>query len=266
MTISTFPRLSIITVTRNARTALLRTARSIAPLAARLDLEWIVVDGASGDGTRMWLESRDEPWLRSTSEADAGLYDAMNKGIDRARGQFLWFVNAGDEVADAAALAAIIDTCPPDLADRVLFADCLERETDGSLLLKTARDPAWLTYGLFAHHQGMLFGRNAIAGYRYQQRFSIAADFALVARMWRDGIAFERIRGPLAVFERGGASATHALTGLIEQARARHEALGLPLWRVAAIAAAQLAAIAFRRSCPALYDRLRFRRPQTAPA
>ena len=166
MTISTFPRLSIITVTRNARTALLRTARSIAPLAARLDLEWIVVDGASGDGTRMWLESRDEPWLRGTSEADAGLYDAMNKGIDRARGQFLWFVNAGDEVADAAALAAIIDTCPPDLADRVLFADCLERETDGSLLLKTARDPAWLTYGLFAHHQGMLFGRDAIAGWR----------------------------------------------------------------------------------------------------
>ncbi|MEZ5766184.1 MAG: glycosyltransferase [Xanthobacteraceae bacterium] len=258
------PALSIITVVRNARDALARTAASIRPLAEKLDIEWIVIDGASTDSTMLFLGQLDEPWMRVTSEPDDGLYDAMNKGIERARGDLVWFLNAGDLVAIPDELAGFIRSLPDGRAHRLYFGDALERDDEGTFLQKRARDPKSLHLGLFAHHQAMLFGREALAPFRYDQRLSIAADYALVARMWRDGVPFERIPLPVCVFERGGASTAHALRGMIEQARAKHVALALPWWRAGAIGLAQIAVVGFRRLLPAVYDRLRFSRPKVA--
>lgn len=58
--------------------------------------EWIVVDGASTDGTPEWLASLEDRWVHWSSEQDDGLYDAMNRGLARARGQLIAFLNAGD--------------------------------------------------------------------------------------------------------------------------------------------------------------------------
>ena len=92
-------RFSIITVSYNAAGAIGRTARSVIGQKFR-DFEYLVVDGASSDGTpQEALEATkgsNDIDVNIVSEPDNGLYDAMNKGIDRATGDYLIFLNAGD--------------------------------------------------------------------------------------------------------------------------------------------------------------------------
>ncbi len=84
---------SVITVTRNNLVGLRRTHESLR-IQSCGDYEWIVVDGASDDGTADYLKKTGANWV---SEPDRGIYDAMNKGIARAQGRWLIFMNAGDE-------------------------------------------------------------------------------------------------------------------------------------------------------------------------
>ena len=104
--------LSIITVCRNAGPRLQATVESVLAVKAstKLGVQHVVVDGASTDGTVELLEE----WARRgavetyVSEPDAGIYDAMNKGIALATGTVLYFLNAGDLLVDAASLEACV--------------------------------------------------------------------------------------------------------------------------------------------------------------
>ena len=90
-------RISIITVVYNAEGLLDRTMQSVYK-QDYVNLEYIVVDGQSTDGT-VDLIKENENWISHwISEADKGIYDAMNKGMDMAEGDYVWFLNAGDEL------------------------------------------------------------------------------------------------------------------------------------------------------------------------
>lgn len=86
--------LSIITVCYNDLTGLKRTKDSILPLPD--GCEWIVVDGASQDGTKEYLSTIQGDNITIVSEKDDGIFDAMNKGISLAKGEYLNFMNSGD--------------------------------------------------------------------------------------------------------------------------------------------------------------------------
>ena len=95
------PLVSIITVCRNANQALCQTARSVLD-QKDCPIEYIIVDGASTDGTMDTLRQLERECaergiaMRWVSEPDRGIYDAMNKGCRMACGQWLNFMNAGD--------------------------------------------------------------------------------------------------------------------------------------------------------------------------
>jgi glycosyltransferase involved in cell wall biosynthesis len=93
------PRVSIVTVVYNGEATLERTILSVKSLNYS-NLEYIIIDGASKDGTLDIVERHKEVVSRLISEPDKGLYDAMNKGLDLASGDYVWFINSGDEVAD----------------------------------------------------------------------------------------------------------------------------------------------------------------------
>lgn len=91
-------KLTIITVTFNNLRGLERTFESVKDLLFSKALEWVIIDGGSNDGTVEFLDEK-IPKQRNIvylSEKDKGIYDAMNKGISLARGQFIWFLNSGD--------------------------------------------------------------------------------------------------------------------------------------------------------------------------
>lgn len=101
------PRISILTATFNAAKQLPYTIRSLQKQTYRI-FEWIVVDGNSTDGTQALLTEAHDLICRCISEPDRGIYDAWNKGCALARGEWLLFLGAGDELATPQTMAASI--------------------------------------------------------------------------------------------------------------------------------------------------------------
>ena len=100
------PLFSIITVTWNAADVIAPTLKSVQRQTSS-DYEMLIIDGVSSDATLDIVRQASIAGLRVFSEPDKGLYDAMNKGIARACGRYLIFLNAGDAFADDAVLARL---------------------------------------------------------------------------------------------------------------------------------------------------------------
>src|SRR5262249_14715199 len=83
-------KISVITVSFNSARTIGQTLASV-DTQTHPDIEHIVVDGASGDGTVSIVNAHRRPWRRVISEADRGIYDAMNKGLDLATGDYVGF-------------------------------------------------------------------------------------------------------------------------------------------------------------------------------
>jgi glycosyltransferase involved in cell wall biosynthesis len=130
------PQLTIITVTYNAGKYLDRTLRSVGK-AARLvpgvadSIEYILVDGASQDETLHIADSYGSLLHRIISEPDQGLYDAMNKGLSLATGEYVWFLNAGDEAHDGQVISRLLHAMEESQAD-VYYSDALFVREDGT--------------------------------------------------------------------------------------------------------------------------------------
>lgn len=93
------PLLSIITITYNAEKFIERTIKSIENQSDK-DFEYIIIDGNSTDNTLKIIDNYKNLITTLVTEKDKGLYDAMNKGLRLSMGDFVWFINAGDEISD----------------------------------------------------------------------------------------------------------------------------------------------------------------------
>lgn len=250
---------SIVTVTRDNANGLIRTHQSLNTQSCA-DYEWIVIDGGSRDGTAAWLATTDALW---TSEKDGGLYDAMNKGIARARGDYLLFLNAGDRLAAPDTLArfrdAIVNAAP---APAFVYGDAWEDRSGAPPALKKAHSHEKIAQGMFTHHQAMLYRRERLDGIRYDTALRVAADYKLTIELLRrrkTGVLYCAF--PVCVFEPGGLSQKQTARGRAEQFRVRRETRLVSPHRNMMIYLRQTAGIALRRIAPFLYWRIRTRAP-----
>lgn len=122
--------ISIITITYNAERFLERTIQSVIG-QHEADYEYIVIDGGSTDGTLDIVKRYKEFITTWISEPDRGLYDAMNKGLHRARGEYVWFMNAGDTIHQSQTLANLLAAMKEDPAD-VYYSDALFVQDDST--------------------------------------------------------------------------------------------------------------------------------------
>ena len=239
------PFFSIITVTLNNLDGLKRTHNSIKNQTLN-DFEWIIIDGASTDGSAEYIKTTDANWI---SEPDNGIYDAMNKGIERANGEYLLFLNAGDELAAPETLAKIQNAATNTPA--FIYGDALENDK-----YKPARK-ANITSGMFTHHQSMLYNRKALGNLRYDEQYKIAADYDFTARFLKENPNALYCPFPICNFEPGGLSQTNATLGRNEQYQIR-KTLGLtnPLSNII-ITGSQALLLTLRRTLPTLYWHLK---------
>lgn len=255
---------SIVTITRNDAPGLIRTGQSLTAQSFT-DYEWIVIDGASADGTAAWLATTGALW---TSEPDKGIYDAMNKGIARARGTYILFLNAGDRLAAPDTLARLRDaiaalTTSAAPAPAFLYGDSWEDRPGAPPALKKARSHDRIAYGMFTHHQAMLYRRDALDEIRYNTRLRIAADYEFTARFLRR-FAYQKKRilycpFPICIFAPGGLSQRQTAQGRAEQFRVRHDLRLVPKPMNVMIYIRQTAGIFIRRIAPSLYWRIKTR-------
>ncbi len=122
--------ISIITITYNAEQFLERTIQSILAQNDQ-NFEYIIVDGKSKDGTLRIASTYKNRVNQLISEPDKGLYDAMNKGLKLAKGDFVWFMNAGDEINDPTAVSRIAQSVTPQTD--VLYGDTYFVNNEGKI-------------------------------------------------------------------------------------------------------------------------------------
>lgn len=214
------PRFSIITICRNEAAQILVTCESILSQSCR-DYEWIVIDGASDDGTLDILGEHRASMAVLVSEPDRGIYDAMNKGIAHARGDYLVFMNGGDRFASDQVLDWVSQAPEADLICGDIFIDRI----GGNI----ARAPDELSEAYLMHrtihHQASFHRRQLFETFGpYDTRYRIRGDYEFFVRVCASGkVSYHHLPRPLAVFSKTGVSSLpeHELTRERENHRAR---------------------------------------------
>jgi glycosyltransferase involved in cell wall biosynthesis len=178
-------QLSIITITYNAEQFLERTIQSILAQTNQ-NFEYIIIDGKSKDGTLAIAEKHKNRVNQLVSEPDKGLYDAMNKGLKKATGDFIWFMNAGDEINDNQAVENIYKAIS-DKTD-VLYGDTYFVDNDGNIQglrseITPHRLPKNLTWqdmklGMLVCHQAFI-ARKSIAPLYMENNLSADVDWEI---------------------------------------------------------------------------------------
>jgi putative colanic acid biosynthesis glycosyltransferase len=169
-------RLSVITVVRNAASQLAATIESVRRQTYQ-PIEFIVVDGASSDGTTNVLRqhaSRIDKWI---SEPDRGLYDAMNKGKTMATGDFAMFVNAGDTFVDDHVVASMMAQAREGgvlYFGKVRLVDCTGRLSWEVPILRSGREQPPVSY--LPHHQSVFYPRSYYLSHDYDSSMGYRAD------------------------------------------------------------------------------------------
>ena len=230
------PLLSIITITRNNAGGFQKTHESLRAQSIQ-DYEWIIVDGKSTDGTLPYIE-KNNLWPCTVSEPDAGIYQAMNKGMERAKGDYLLFLNAGDTLADIDILSTLLqslDTMKPDF----LYADALEDRIGQRPHYKKARRHTLYILGMFTHHQSMVYKKSILNGLRYDENYKIAADYGFTVSFLKKAKNIVYMPCALCLFESGGISQQQKGLGRKEQYRIRRQLSLCPAILAAGIQAAQ---------------------------
>ena len=217
------PLLSIVTVVLNDRTGLRCTRQSLE--ASNLDwFEHVIVDGHSSDGTHMDLGTYESEGAIVVVGRDSGIYDAMNIGARHAKGRYLLFLNAGDEL-----LPGWVESIRRSLegaatAGWVIFG--AETLYDGRLIVIQNLPHVWSRHalGLQPHcHQSTIFSASLFAALDgYSEAYDFAGDFDIIVRA---GLACKPLEVPIVItrYEGHGVSAkrSHMIPGL--QSRIRRE-------------------------------------------
>ena len=189
------PLISIITVVYNGAYELARTIESV----LRLDydnIEYIIVDGNSKDGTCEVLRHYEAAVDYWCSEPDSGIYYAMNKGIELATGDFVYHLNIGDRILEIPIEALIkLPTSDACLACRVQLEDGLVFNSASGLGLR---------YHNTIHHQGCFYRRDP--QFRYSTTYKVFSDFDLNQRLKKSGRAIGVSSVIVAEHDSGGAS------------------------------------------------------------
>jgi glycosyltransferase involved in cell wall biosynthesis len=211
------PVISIITVVFNDREFLEKTIKSVISQTYP-HIEFIIIDGYSSDGTLDLIRTYNDKISYWLSEKDNGIYNAMNKGLACSTGDYVWFINAGDQIKEPGTLKSVIKNDP---AIDVYYGDTmLIDENDNFLGMRRLRPPKKLSWkslgmGLVVCHQAIIIKR-AIAG-KYDLKYLIAADFDWVLSALRKSSEILNTREVLTKYMREGFSRHHVARSLKER-------------------------------------------------
>lgn len=211
-------KVTIITAVYNGAEFLERAIDSIAAQDYP-NIEYIVIDGGSTDGTLDILRRRTDVVTRYISEPDKGIYDAMNKGVSLAAGDWIYFLGCDDFL-----YPAFSDMCRLLKDDHTIYyANVFHRGR--------AQDGSFDAYKLSKYpipHQAIIYPRIVFDRYRYDLRYKVSADHYLTIRCWHDkDIRFCYVDMVIARYTEGGFSSRGDALFQREKPRIVRDNLGL---------------------------------------
>jgi glycosyltransferase involved in cell wall biosynthesis len=221
-------RISVITITYNAARTLQRTLDSVLRQTYP-HVEHLIIDGASKDDTVHIAEqykaaSRHEVIIQS--EPDKGLYDAMNKGLQRATGDYVVFLNAGDSFYALDTLECVVKAIGSQSA-AVVYGDTAITDSEGRFLhLRRHRPPKTLTWrsfkqGMLVCHQAFYARLDIARQFPYNLKYRHSADVDWCIRIMKEadrlGLPLVNANAIVANFEEGGDTTQHHRDSLFER-------------------------------------------------
>ena len=156
-----------------------------------IEIEYIIVDGGSKDGTLELIGKYKDKISLLISEPDRGVYDAMNKGIKYSTGDFVYFLNSGDVLLNPSILSKIkLEELKEKNA--IIYGNVIVAYGNIEALEKPRPffNSKMKFKGIGICHQSMFFPGKLIRNEKYDLSYNIAADYDLVYRLWRKGTEF----------------------------------------------------------------------------
>lgn len=223
-------KISIVTIVFNDKNNICKTIDSVALQTAQKEMEYIVVDGASTDGTSELIKQNMNHIDTYVCEKDKGIYDAMNKGLNRAMGDYVLFMNSGDKFTSNRVVEEVIQAISmAKETPYLVYGDY--REVNNGFCSNTipARYPQKIWYGPVCSHQSCFYNIEFLKRHRisYDTTYKIAADYKLTLEVIRCSKG-NVLKLPLCIsdFDISGVSNANQNLGLNEANRARKEVLG----------------------------------------
>ncbi len=213
-------KISIITVVYNSEKYIRRTIESVVGQDYPA-LEYIIIDGKSKDSTMQIVGEYSDRIARIVSEPDKGLYDAMNKGLRLATGDYVLYINSGDALSSPTLLSDMFATVPDD--SDVIYGDTHITDEAGNILHSRRHRPpehlSWKDYkrGMLVCHQSFVAKRSLCDEYDTNYRY--AADFDWCLNILSKSKVVTNYDKVISLFMDGGQTKRTIVPGLKERYR-----------------------------------------------
>jgi len=200
-------KLSIITINYNNVVGLKETIKSVVSQTFS-DFEYIIIDGLSNDGSQNVIAEFKNQISYSVSESDSGIYNAMNKGIMIAKGEYIYFLNSGDVFSSKTILQKILDNSNN---EDFIFGGIQKRYIKRAI---NEYPPKKLSYGHLLrfgiNHQATFSKRNLYAEYGlFDEKFKIVADWCfLLISICKYNVSYVVIDEIVSIYEPYGISSS----------------------------------------------------------
>lgn len=211
--------ISIITINYNNHLGLECTVESVQN-QTYTNFEHIIIDGGSADGSKEYLESQNDKINYWISEPDNGIYNAMNKGIKVAKGEYLFFLNSGDDFVNSKALQSIAQSLS---GEDIIYFNI--NQVSNREEIKVKRVPSELSFSYLYHdlppHQSTFIKKKLFNDYgNYDESLKIVADWKfLILALLKYNATYKHVDKVFTNFYLGGVSSNSESFKLMQAER-----------------------------------------------
>lgn len=204
-------KITVITVCLNSVSTIEKTIKSVITQMCQ-ELEYIVIDGGSTDGTLDILKKYDSYIDKMVSEPDKGIFDAMNKGIEMAAGDVIAFLNS-DDWYEKEALKTIEDTFAANECDCVCCDNYVVRKYGDTVYYNATQEPIENMFFRMIYFHSAIFCKKEFFQRKnnFDLRYKIAADYDWFLQVVKRGIRIVTVHQPVFTFGYGGVSSVNEI-------------------------------------------------------
>lgn len=204
-------KITVITVCLNSADTIEKALKSVITQMCQ-ELEYIVVDGGSVDGTLEILRKYDSYIDKMVSEPDKGIFDAMNKGVEMATGDVIAFLNS-DDWYEEGALKVVEDTFEANECDCVCCDNYVVRKYGDTVYYNATQEPIENMFFRMIYFHSAIFCKREFfqAKDNFDLRYKIAADYDWFLQVVKHGVKIVTVHQPVFTFGYGGISSTNEI-------------------------------------------------------
>ena len=213
MTNDSLAKITVVTVVYNGKQLLEKTICSVLN-QSYTNIEYIVIDGASTDGTTDIIRKYESSIFAWISEKDKGIYHAMNKGVAMSSGDWICFINCGDVFVDEHTVQKIAN-CITEPSDADIFYGNILVNGKDSMIERIASKPC-NKHRMFFCHQSAFVKTKLMRQFPFDETYKMSADLKFFKQCYNIGYQFYHLDFPVVIYDTSGVSNTNRVAGLKE--------------------------------------------------